>query len=310
MPTQTISKPKALLWGPRDHLPRLARACTDAGWTVVAVGAPPARGASPEPDDALAETPHFDDARQAITDAEADVALFLDPSPLDEPGIVKLCAHHELTPLCLAPADTSNTNAPRVLPLLADAVVHASALEALEPVGPVQGLALRMSAPAHLGGLPARLYDAMHLVLKHLGIPEQIHASCTNATREGDPSPRQLAGTLHAHLRAPGYAATLAIDARVNILARDALFMCETATLRLTDGGFVVVAHDGAPTDKGEGAGVDPLVEQLKRVTDPRLPAPAPYEHAEVLALCDAIALSVRTGQPESPHELLQIRGG
>ncbi|MEM1423986.1 MAG: hypothetical protein AAGH64_08275, partial [Planctomycetota bacterium] len=234
MPTQTISKPKALLWGPGGHLPSLARACTEAGWNVVAVGAPPSRAGSIEQDDAWADAAHFDDPRQAITESGADLALFLDPTPLDDPGIAKLCTHHELTPLCLAPADVTGADAPRVLPLLADAVVHASALEALEPVGPVQGFAVRMTAPARLGGLPARLFDAMHLVLRHIGLPEQVHASCTSAPREGDPDPRTLAGTLHAHLRAPGHAATLAIDARVGALARDALFMCESGTLRLT----------------------------------------------------------------------------
>ncbi|MEM1424722.1 MAG: hypothetical protein AAGH64_12065, partial [Planctomycetota bacterium] len=101
------------------------------------------------------------------------------------------------------------------------------------------------------------------------------------------------------------------IHARPVSLVNDlALFMCESGTLRLTDDGFAVVDHAGEVVDKGDGTGMDPLVEQLKRVTDPRLPGPAPYVRAQVLALCDAVALSVRTAQPESPHELLQMRGG
>ncbi|GAB4544428.1 MAG: hypothetical protein Tsb0013_01530 [Phycisphaerales bacterium] len=318
--SSTIATPKALLWCPGEHLGRLLEAARGAGWRVVGVGVPPRSGTLEWSESVdTSEVARYDDPRVGVAESGADVVLFADPSPLDDPGVAKLCQRSGLMTLSLGPSPDgvhtwTRTEADearvRVVPLLVDSLVHASAVEALEPLGAVTGASVRMSAPPALGGVPARLYDAMRLVHRHLGVPEQVHASCPRVKGEGEARIRELAGSLHAHLRSPGWGATIALHDAVNTLARDVVFECGSGVLRLTDEGFVVIDTAATVVDKGEGSGTDPLIEQLARATDPRLPAPAPYERGEVLAMCEAAALSVRTGQPERPHDLLTMMRG
>lgn len=318
--TQTDAKPttsrRALVWCPAEHLAPIGDALEAAGWRVGALGVPP----RPQGHDVpayFADAERFDDPRQAITEHDASIALFVDPTPLDDPAVIKLCARQELKTLAIGPAPDAVRTwtdakeherwSARIVPLLSDSVVAQHASDALEPVGSVLSASIRMSAPHHLGGVPARLFDAMHLLHRRLGVPERIDASCTGP--RASEGVRALSAELHAHLRYPGLSASVAISDTIHTLGRDALLVCEGGAMRLTDEGFTITAEDGTLLDSGDGGSEPALVEQLRRAIDPRLPAPERYDRAAVLAMCEATALSVRTGEPERPHDLLEMMG-
>ncbi len=313
--TQTHTKPDAFMWCPAEHASTIASCMKDAGWGIAGVGIPPRSGTKPE----MEGVAFFDDPRVGVTESGAQVALFVDASPLDDHTLLKLCERQGMRVLALGPApagvhawtkDASSEHGARVLPLLADSVIHRDAVEAIETLGAVTGASIRMFAPLALGGVPSRLYDAMQLLHRHMGVPEQIDASCSGVKSASEVSLRDLHASLHAHLRYPGAGATISIREGTGGLRRDALLEFESGVLRLTDERFVVVSDSAEVIDRADSKGLDPLVEQLGRATDPRLPAPDHYDRAAVLAMCEAAVLSVRTRQAERPHELLSMMRG
>ena len=87
-------------------------------------------------------------------------------------------------------------------------------------------------------------------------------------------------------------------------------------------GGFVWLSADGQTVDasrparrkrgqeeRPDEAFVDAASEQVARLLDQRVPAPAPTDYAAVLAAAGAALLSARTGEAESPRTILRMAG-
>lgn len=317
--TRTDAKQKyphdLFIWGDAPALRALAPLIDASGLRVVGVGTPPREELSELPE-GWKEAERCDDPRIGVQSTAGSYALFADASVLDDPGLGKLCAQQQVMALALGPTPLGDAawskhgvEGARVLPLLADGVLFSSALEALEPVGAITGIDCRFSAPTAFGGVASRLFDTMHLIHRLLGVPDRIDAS-GHFRRSGGTSMRALTGDLRAHLRFPGASATVSVSDRVDAFARDALLLGESGLMRFTDEGFVVLDASGDTIDRSRGSGEHPLVEQLSRASSPNLPGPDPYPREEVLAMCEATALSVRTGQPERPREVLEMMHG
>jgi hypothetical protein len=87
--------------------------------------------------------------------------------------------------------------------------------------------------------------------------------------------------------------------------------------LRVLDHGFEWVGPDGRIVDEMragdsasglEGAAAA-MADALGRLMDDAIPSPAPTDHAAVLSMAQALLLSTRTGEAESPGTIRRMMG-
>jgi hypothetical protein len=270
------------------------------------------------------DRPTTDDPRvfvqHAFDDANAQpLALFLDPSPLDDPALLAAVPEafrlHALGP---TPTDVRELQTLRqrrleaapIFGLMRDARRFADVLDALGALGELRTVHVAIRTPASAWPASAALYDAMHLLHALLGLPESVDASTATAR-----SLRDVRGNLTAHLRfARGLSATVSIAEQSGGWSRGMTIVAAEGTLRFTDAGFEIIGPDGAIRDRSsradQAATQDVLSEHLARAIDPRLPSPEPYDRAEVLAMCGAVLLSARSGCAERPGDVLVMASG
>ncbi len=310
------SAQRALVWSEAQSIGSVLKAVEHAGWRVSAVGLP-ARTRPADLPEGLEELVRYDDPRVALTESGATVALFADPEPVDDPGLRKLADQHNIRLVTLGPSPAGVTawahpKEPNyrpgvsIVPQVTESSLYRDALDALEPLGPVMGLSIRLSGPVELGGIGPRVYEAMRVILAHQGIAESVVASCTRTGGTGPPTLRELAGDFHAHIRGTSTNATLAIDDRSAVLRRDISFACAEGTLHLGDTAFSVIDHSGAELDRGASE-TNALEEGLRAAWEARPAAVQPYDRNAVLAMCEAAVLSARTGGQERPSDLLAM---
>lgn len=230
----------------------------------------------------------------------------------------------------------------RVLPLLRHCRAMREAVDLFEHLGPVRTAVFEGWSGPGQGTLGARLFDAMDTLVWLLGAPEQVDAAYVWPARArpihattGE-TLRGLEGDLTANLRfADGRAAAVAVSDRAGRWSRSVTLIGEGGRLRVTDdgaggsggagmgtGGFVWLSADGQTVDasrlarrkrgqeeRPDEAFVDAASEQVARLLDQRVPAPAPTDYAAVLAAAGAALLSARTGEAESPRTILRMAG-
>jgi hypothetical protein len=176
------------------------------------------------------------------------------------------------------------------------------------------------------GSLGARVFDGVDAVSWLLGEPESVSASFAFPGR-GTPvhavpgqSLRGLDGDLTANLRyADGRAGAVLASSRAGRWGRTLTLLGEGGRLRITDDGFEWIGPDGKTIDSARVPGVgldDPaalaveaVADQMSRALDPRVPAPAPTDYVQTLAIAGAVLLSARTGEAESPATLRRMAG-
>lgn len=221
----------------------------------------------------------------------------------------------------------------RALPLLRLCRAMREAADLFEHLGPVRTAVFEGWSGPGQGTLGARLFDAMDTLVWLLGAPEQVDAAYVWPARArpihattGE-TLRGLEGDLTANLRfADGRAAALAVSDRAGRWSRSVTLIGDGGRLRVTDdgtGGFVWLSADGQTVDasrparrkrgqeeRADEAFVDAASEQVARLLDQRVPAPAPTDYAAVLAAAGAALLSARTGEAESPRTILRMAGG
>ncbi|MHC4947278.1 MAG: hypothetical protein ACYTG1_03325 [Planctomycetota bacterium] len=293
-------------------------AAAHAELTVAAVAGPtPAAGNELA---AALGAPRLEDRRAAVRFDEADVLWLVAPADLgpDEleslrrPGRPVFASE----PVAVLAADLGLAPAAwpvvPLVPLLRRARGPRSALEHREAFGEIRGVHVSVAGTPGHGSLAARLLDAIDLVAAVVGDPETVDASLAAAA-----VPERVAhlrGDVAAHLRLPGHrvAAVFATD-RGGAWARRAWLVGEAGRLDLDDTSFrwtdpegAVIAEDlsDEPARPAALAG-----EQIRRHLD-GLADPDSHAHAAALPpLLEAIRLSCRTGQCESPRAIRHMRG-
>ncbi len=165
--------------------------------------------------------------------------------------------------------------------------------------------------------LYARLYDAWRTILTVTTLPDTIDASLAGTLADIPSDPRGITGSLAAHARLPdGVTATVRISDRAGPWRRTVHTVADNGYLRVTDHDYALFDDAGNCLDHLDAANKDPftfdqllaanwnrLIEQPNDAPPDRPPPPASH----TLACCLASLLSARTGQPESPRNLLQI---
>ncbi|MEM9418472.1 MAG: hypothetical protein AAGA25_05360 [Planctomycetota bacterium] len=182
-----------------------------------------------------------------------------------------------------------------------------AAADPQESVPPPQLIRLTsLDRPTH-GSLLARLLDAWITALEFTPMPETINASLTGPT-----SPiRQITGQLAAHARVAN-GSTVLIEASDTAASRrrELSVLSTESQLRVSDAEYELHQADGnildaSDTPEQQLSFVDLLAHHWRLLLDRPAPTAAPQRQA--LACVHACLLSARTGQPESPSNLLQL---
>lgn len=212
------------------------------------------------------------------------------------------------------------------------------ARELIEHFGTAATIGVRCLASPAYGSVGARLFDAVDAVCSLFGEPEAASATHVWPQRVGaapgggaatgglHAAPgerlRGLDGDLSANLRfADGRAGSLLVSNRAGRWSREVTLIGQSGRMVINDDGFVWFGPGGEVVDRkgpsgGDGGGVADaaaltIADVLSRSLDPRTPTPQPSNYRAVLATAEAVLLSARTGEAESPATILRMaRGG
>ncbi|MEM6459661.1 MAG: hypothetical protein AAF710_09760 [Planctomycetota bacterium] len=227
-------------------------------------------------------------------------------------GTRALCLEPRAAELHEAPAGgDAVVSAPRFL----DAPGHRAAAEPLDALPPPRLIRFSsLGRPTH-GSLLARSLDAWAVVLAYADLPETVTASAHDPAGKTDPPIRRRRGWLAAHARLADGGAVLVEAADTAARSRRELsVLTADAQLTVSDTGYELRQSDGNVLDAGgdnrDAAGFADLVaDQWRRDLERPRPGSRPGADAEALACVHAALLSVRTGQPERPRQLLKMQG-
>lgn len=179
-------------------------------------------------------------------------------------------------------------------------------------------LRVQCTGPAAGRSLFARLFDAWRTVLTLLPMPERIDASLAERQAAAPSRPGLLSGKLAAHARVPDGGAVVVTVSDQNVEERMSLDLTGSGgEMHVRPDAYEIYLCESdereARTDLVATNSIADLVAwQWRRLIgradfvpqDPRAPM-----NEQVLACCHACLLSARTGEPERPEKLLQIKG-
>lgn len=188
-----------------------------------------------------------------------------------------------------------------------------SAADPREVLGDQRLISFESIGSRGMGSLYARLYDGWQTVLNFADLPETIDASLLGMQQIPDELP-EMTGRIAAHARiAAGGAALLQVADHGCEHRRTMTVLGQQGQLRLSDAGYELRGSDAEPLDQAQQPGpmsyADLVAGQWRRLLD-RSPSTfaLPDAMQNTIACCLATLLSARTGQPESPAKLLQLR--
>lgn len=192
-----------------------------------------------------------------------------------------------------------------------------AALDPLSAVGaPVQARMISHGRPDE-GSLFARLLDAWRTALRFVELPENLLAAWSPPPGGAPERLRDAGGRVAALARCRG-GGTVSLDVAADAARsrRSLRLLGSEAQVEVDETGHVRLPLDEAAPDEAEplpGAGVS-FVDQVaarwrRHLHHPEEPVPGLSHDAEALACVEAMRLSARTGEPESPGRLLRLRG-
>ena len=263
----------------------------------------------------------------AAASGRGTIVATLEPLPADLTLIAPLqAATRKATPVGASPATQVE---------LAGLFRHTRSVreahDALGELGRLRSVGIEALAPRTAGSLGARIYDALDVALSLLGEPEWVYAArpwaefgVEGAAQSAPPaeSLRELDGEMTIVLRyEDGRAASVFASSRGSEWSRRATLLGVNGQLSVTDAGFAWHNAEGERVDASPGplwqSGGDEdddrcaalVAESIARRLDASAPALPPSDQLRTLACAGAAMLSVRTGQPESPHTLRRMAG-
>lgn len=288
---------------------------------------------------ATLDCPPVDDLRAALTDAECDAVLIASAENFgnaahQSDAAAVLHAHTRgvrvitLDPL---PASALELAGPwttpgaggvtplaglSFVPLARAAQPFREAIEILEMFGEPRTVLVEACCRPEEGSLGARLFGAIEVLLSLIGEPESVDAAFAPPDRGAlipqlGETLRNAHGDITANFRfADGRAAAVLATDRSGRWSRNITMLGPEGRLRIFDDGFEWVNPAGDRVDASrqvkrrgqtpQSRAVQTIAEAITRILDPAVPTDIPLDHAGVLAVCQAILLSTRTGSAES----------
>jgi hypothetical protein len=216
----------------------------------------------------------------------------------------------------------------RIVPLPRCGRSFRDAAEVLEMFGGARTLVVEVCCRPDEGTLGACLFGAVEVLVGLMGEAESVDAAYAPPKRGGRggllvPLPgeslRDARGDITANFRfSDGRAAALVASDQSGRWSRNIMMLGEGGRLRIYDDGFEWVSVAGERVDaarqtKRRGQtpetprSVEALADSLTRLLDPAIPDDPPIDHATVLAVCQAVLLSTRTGSAESPATIRRM---
>ncbi len=340
-----LSGRRAIVWAAEDRAPFLRAAARAADLSVVAAGSP-AKGRSGAVAEVL-DCPPMDDLRSGLTEGECDLVILGSPGGFgaaSEPGdaaAVLMARQRGVRVVTLEPLPAGAlelaggwssvgsggvraVDAARLVPLMRAGRSFRDAAEVLEMFGEARTLLVEVCCRPDEGSLGACLFGAVEVLVGHMGEAESVDAAYAPPRRgllvplPGE-SLRDAHGDITASFRfANGRAAALVASDQSGRWSRNVMMLGEGGRLRIYDDGFEWVSAAGERVDasrqtkrRGETPetprSVEALADALARLLDPAVPEDPPVDHAGVLAVCQAVLLSTRTGSAESPATIRRM---
>jgi predicted dehydrogenase len=326
----------------------LVRDVAAAAGVGIAIAGSPARGHSHGVASELGSEPS-DDLRAILASADVDLVWIASPGPFGVGGgsgdaEAVLAAHargvkvaaSEPVPasaldlfsglwldagIAMRPADIV-----RFIPAPRGSLAMRHADDVLANFGEIRSIAVETWSSRAEGSLGARIFEGLALIASLLGEPEKIDAAYAAPTHgtgvHGLPgeSLRDLSGDICACMRfADGRAASLVASDQGGRWNRTITILGPAGRLRIFDDGLEWIGPTGQRTDemrpphlRGDAPvshAVSAIAESLTRMLDPAAPDPAPLDHATILSMAQAILLSARTGEAESPGTIKRMVG-
>ncbi len=210
------------------------------------------------------------------------------------------------------------------VPLARTARSFRECAEVFEMFGQARTLHVEACCRPDEGTLGARLFSAVEVVVWLMGEPESVDAAYAPPGRgpvmalPGEKL-RGTVGDITVNFRfADGRAASVLASDQSGRWSRNLTMLGGGGRLRVYDDGFEWVNSEGDKVDaarhtkrRGETLemprSVEAMADAFTRLLDPAIPDEGPIDHASVLAVCQAVLLSTRTGSSESPSTIRRM---
>lgn len=184
-----------------------------------------------------------------------------------------------------------------------------------ESLGPPRTLQFDTCGTVGGPSLFARLFDAWQTLLHFVDLPQSVDAALHGVGVDLPRDLRAMRGRLTAHARvADGASAVLHAADAAAVDRRRLHVIGDKAELLVRDADYALHDIDGRLIDehvpeRPRTALPDLIAAQARRLIERRGdPGPSSNLDAAALACCQACLLSARTGAPEDPQKLLQLR--
>jgi predicted dehydrogenase len=328
---------RVAVWLNPGHVGLIRAVVERSALRLVAAGSP-SRGHSTAVAAEL-ETEPFDDLRAILAGVETDLVLIAAPDRFgdgsgaeDAEGV--LAAHARgvriatLEPIPASALDlgggwTAGEHGLRAIDVVRFVPLSRIGEDVLASFGPVRTVAVESWASAAAGSLGARVYGGMAAIASLMGEPEKVDAAYVSPSHgtavhalPGE-TLRGLSGEITACMRfADGRAAALVASDQGGRWSRSITLIGAAGRLRVTDSALEWVGPNGAVVDETRAAkgiehraDADAIGGALDRLLEPGSADLAPLDHATVLAMTQAMLLSARTGEAESPSTIRRMVG-
>jgi hypothetical protein len=336
---------KAIVWAEFDRAEIVRAVAAKAGLAVIGAGCATKGRSSAVA--GLLDCPVVGDLRSALTEADCDLILIAsagDFGTASHPGdaaAVLAARQRGVRVVTLEPLPASAlelvgpwsaagagggpaVDAATFVPLARTGRAFRDAAEVLEMFGPARTLHVEACCRPDEGSLGARLFSATEVLIWLMGEPESVDAAYAPPERATlIPLPgetlRETHGDITANLRfADGRAASILTSDQSARWSRNITMLGSGGRLRIYEDGFEWINPAGERVDasrhtkrRGETTetplSVSTIAEAITRLMDPAMPEEGPMDHAAVLAVCQAVLLSTRTGSAESPATIRRM---
>lgn len=311
-------------WAGEALLPVLRALIEDGRFSIVAVGGTTAEGREIA---AALDVPHHDDPRLLATTPDAEAVVLMDPDRrLSAEELVAVMSAAQDRPLLTMATRSGavgalmdeasdwpvNAPLPRPVPWFRGLGRGRRLLEAMAAFGTPLSASVEVTGPGPEGMLATRLLDGFDLLGEWFGFPVVVDACGLRAPGAGDGGVGRL---LVLARYADGRAASVIAGADGGRHQRSVTLHGEAGRLRMVDGGIDWSDEHGRSVEfeaPGPPCGrdlADDLADSIEAIVRGLVP-PRPRDVTlELLAVCEACMLSMRTGEPETIERVRRMLG-
>ena len=323
--TMAGSGRRVIVWCEAQHADLIDEILHIADVEIVSIGSPTSSTAAEL--STRFEAEKTDDLRQAVFNVPHDVLLLLTLGGLvrDERKAIfdRAAATLTLEPIADGISDSGAEGAKSPV-WLAPAMRHSAPMRLFhdlrENLGAVRSVNVMMRCRSSRGSLYARLTDAVDTVEQLCSPIELLDAAMSGPSSNQPETMRELHGHITVNARfAQNCCASIHVSDCGGTWSRGVTVLTEKGCVRMTDHDLQWVDPDGLVMEeasfeaaglRGSASAPAPLLaEEITAILDPRRALREPYPLATTLAVCEAVRLSIRTGQGESPRKLLHMIG-